>query len=352
MTLLVYPGVSAYTHGYRSDRNEFVTTDASYSVGLLSNGLEKTVVVTNTSSARTVTIPDALQVPIGWTITIKDGTGAASTHNITLSAAIPGQIESGNSKTIVDDYGFCQLTNTGTGWIVTDANPSGGGGGTAITSTEAKYIGKGQALTGLTDYISFFQDFDSLPVASASGSMGDGWECFISANASQSDGGKNSVLQLNTDGSGSGNGYVKHVQNRLHGTPNSSSPWYMAIRLAIPSYTGVSGPEVVAGVVDQAFGGPRISVGRRSANDDFTITSGSFDISFGIGFDTGFHVFEVWNPGDGKVHAQVDGANAISPFVSDDPPLQMCPVVRCYDGGQAHVYQLAVDWFMFLGTRS
>lgn len=76
------------------------------------------VSVTDTSAARTITLPDAATAGSGATFTVKDESGGAATHNITIVRAGSNTIEGATSKVISANYGWVRVMSTGAAWIV------------------------------------------------------------------------------------------------------------------------------------------------------------------------------------------------------------------------------------------
>lgn len=72
--------------------------------------------VTDTSVARTITLPSTSVVP-GKTITIKDESGAAGTNNITIATAGTETIDGAATATISTNYGVIRLYSDGTNWF-------------------------------------------------------------------------------------------------------------------------------------------------------------------------------------------------------------------------------------------
>lgn len=69
--------------------------------------------ITNTSIARTVTLPAASVTLAGHMMTVKDESGAAATNNITIARAGADTIEAGTSVTISTNYGIVRLYSDG-----------------------------------------------------------------------------------------------------------------------------------------------------------------------------------------------------------------------------------------------
>jgi hypothetical protein len=80
---------------------------------------DEIVGVTDTSSARTITLPSAATVRSGALYTIKDESGAAVTNNITIARAGSDTIDGATSKVINTNYGVVTLYSDGTSkWFV------------------------------------------------------------------------------------------------------------------------------------------------------------------------------------------------------------------------------------------
>jgi hypothetical protein len=76
-----------------------------------------TIVYTSLTTGRTVTLPSAAGIK-GKVYVVKDGTGTASAHNITITAQSGEQIEGQSTLALATDYGLVRLKSTSTGWIV------------------------------------------------------------------------------------------------------------------------------------------------------------------------------------------------------------------------------------------
>lgn len=77
------------------------------------------VAVTNTAAAVTLTLPAANSVPSGRMIVVKDASGGAATHNITVTAAGSDHIDAGTTSVISTNYGVVRLMSNGSnGWDV------------------------------------------------------------------------------------------------------------------------------------------------------------------------------------------------------------------------------------------
>jgi len=72
----------------------------------------------DTSSARTINLLAASSAGAGRMVVIKDETGSANTHNITVNRAGTDTIDGATSKTINAAYGLLRLISTGSGWAV------------------------------------------------------------------------------------------------------------------------------------------------------------------------------------------------------------------------------------------
>jgi len=73
--------------------------------------------VTNTSSARIITLPASAASGNGKVVIIKDESGGAGGNNITVAGNGTDQIDGASSKTINSNYGSLRLICSGTGWF-------------------------------------------------------------------------------------------------------------------------------------------------------------------------------------------------------------------------------------------
>jgi sarcosine oxidase gamma subunit len=80
--------------------------------------LDDVIAVTDTSAARTITLPVAATAGAGATYLIKDESGAAATNNITIARGASDLIEGATSVTINVNYGWVRVMSTGTTWMV------------------------------------------------------------------------------------------------------------------------------------------------------------------------------------------------------------------------------------------
>lgn len=121
------PNMRAGAYGYYlkmaadqgASNSERVTTTATNYTAKSSDSI---VAVTDTSVARTITLPDAATVGKGRTITIKDTSGAAGTNNVTLSPAA-GTIDGAATQKINVNYGAYKLYSDGANWkVLSDTN--------------------------------------------------------------------------------------------------------------------------------------------------------------------------------------------------------------------------------------
>lgn len=74
--------------------------------------------VTSTASARAITLPPVATTPVGQMYVVKDESGGAATHNITVSPA-SGNIDGAGSKVISTNYGFVRAYTDGVNWFTT-----------------------------------------------------------------------------------------------------------------------------------------------------------------------------------------------------------------------------------------
>lgn len=88
-------------------------TATSYTVLLTDN----IIGVTSTASARTITLPSAVTAGIGKVFTIKDQSGGAASHNITIASS-GGNIDGASTYAINSDYKSIDVYSNGTNWFV------------------------------------------------------------------------------------------------------------------------------------------------------------------------------------------------------------------------------------------
>jgi hypothetical protein len=79
---------------------------------------DETIAVTDTSAARTITLPSAATAGSGACFTVKDESGGSATNNITVARAGSDTIEGSTSKVISANYGWIRLMSTGSAWVV------------------------------------------------------------------------------------------------------------------------------------------------------------------------------------------------------------------------------------------
>lgn len=78
---------------------------------------EHLVAVTDTSAARTLTLPSAVTFGTGGLLIIKDESGGAATNNITINRASTQTIDGQTSVVINTNYGKVQLYSNGANWF-------------------------------------------------------------------------------------------------------------------------------------------------------------------------------------------------------------------------------------------
>jgi hypothetical protein len=81
------------------------TTAISYTILLTDVGFGWVIGVTSTAAARTITLPLANAVPVGWQTTIKDESGGALTNNITIAKSGSDTIDGVTNIAIALNYG-------------------------------------------------------------------------------------------------------------------------------------------------------------------------------------------------------------------------------------------------------
>ena len=88
-------------------------TAVSYTVLLTDVGMGWVIAVTDTSAARTITLPAANSVTAGFMLRIKDEGGLAGTNNITIARAGTDTIDGATSLTINTNYGVRGVYSNG-----------------------------------------------------------------------------------------------------------------------------------------------------------------------------------------------------------------------------------------------
>ena len=86
------------------------------------------------SAPVTVTLPSIASLPVGFEIEIKDESGLAGTHNITIDGAGSETIQGAANLVLSVNFGGVVLSPNGEEWLVRGSEVSGGGGGGAATS--------------------------------------------------------------------------------------------------------------------------------------------------------------------------------------------------------------------------
>lgn len=124
---------------YRATRDDGTTTKALYTdnngnvkLGTISPGIKRTAInntgytvlesdyliaYTTLTAPRTVTLPSA-NTMMGHIIIIKDESGTAGTHNITVNVTAGGTIDGVASKAVNTNYGSIELYSNGTKWFL------------------------------------------------------------------------------------------------------------------------------------------------------------------------------------------------------------------------------------------
>jgi hypothetical protein len=76
--------------------------------------------VTSLTAPRTLTLPSASTAGAGFLVVVKDESGAAATHNITVQrASASGQLVDGAAGQVIStNYGVMRLISTGSNWSV------------------------------------------------------------------------------------------------------------------------------------------------------------------------------------------------------------------------------------------
>lgn len=94
------------------DRKITEIADTAYTA-TISDGI---IVYTSLTAGRTVTLPDATLLR-GKEYTIKDGSGDAATHNITIDGNGSQTIDGAATKVISTDYGSTRIKSNGANWL-------------------------------------------------------------------------------------------------------------------------------------------------------------------------------------------------------------------------------------------
>jgi hypothetical protein len=76
------------------------------------------VAVTSLSAPRTLTLPSASTAGAGFRLIVKDESGAAGTHNITVARSGSQTIDGATNQIISTNYGVLRLISTGSNWSV------------------------------------------------------------------------------------------------------------------------------------------------------------------------------------------------------------------------------------------
>lgn len=94
--------------------NTLVRTATAISYSVLTT--DQLVAVTDTSAARTITLPTAVGVT-GKMYMIKDESGAAATNNITIATTSSQKIDGASTRVINTNYGFMSVYSDGANWL-------------------------------------------------------------------------------------------------------------------------------------------------------------------------------------------------------------------------------------------
>jgi hypothetical protein len=108
---------------------------------------DEVIAVTDTSAARTITLPSAATAGAGATYVVKDESGGAGTNNITIQRVGSDLIEGATTKSISINYGYARLISTGSAWVMTDED-NGTIASAAMTLTNKTLASP--AVTGIT----------------------------------------------------------------------------------------------------------------------------------------------------------------------------------------------------------
>lgn len=109
---VAWAAANQFTHFRGAKITRTAVADTNYTVLIT----DQIVAVTSLSAPRTITLPSAATVGAGAVFTVKDESGNAATHNITVSHATQ-TIDGAASKTISVNYGLLNLYSNGTNWF-------------------------------------------------------------------------------------------------------------------------------------------------------------------------------------------------------------------------------------------
>jgi hypothetical protein len=234
----------------------------------------------------------------------------------------------------------------------TGAAGSAGPSGSSDTGwTRFQYTISGSALTGLTNYSSLWEDWEALATPAS-------WNNQASGGATAAASTANYTCARYNTGSPDGNvlqSETATLGQRFAGTANSDK-WYLAFRSCVIT-TGSMGQtsEFLAGLCNSARNSS-ITCGAYGTGSNYVL---QYDGNFGPGHlaslgtlvDNAFHVFEMWHPGDGTLHARVDGGTPVV-VTPASPPTSCYRVVYTLNNvaGKQHIQD--VDWMLALAQRS
>lgn len=226
------------------------------------------------------------------------------------------------------------------------------GGGDAGNPRQV-YTAIGRGLTGLpSDCLIFFEDWEK------KANPAPGWNPIMSAGASGARSTTNkSCIHLDS-GATAGSTAMEETATEggvLAGAAGTDR-WYCAFRLAVLTSTFNTTSMCSAGVCNTARTSS-IVAGQIKNNANYRVQyDGNFELAassldLGVARDANFHIIELWHPGDGKVHARIDGGAEVSATLAS-PPAQLHAVLYTVNGSGAVSHQNDVDWYLFLGPRS
>jgi len=103
--------------------------------------------VTSTAAPRTMTLPSAVAVGVGWQVAIKDESGGAAANSITISPVLAQTIDGAANIVIAANDGSVLLMSDGANWVVLYQYAGLGGGfvqsGRSKVLVDTTYAGAG-----------------------------------------------------------------------------------------------------------------------------------------------------------------------------------------------------------------
>lgn len=231
-------------------------------------------------------------------------------------------------------------------------NPALSGGADA-GSPKQTYTAIGRALAGLsTDCLIFWEDWEKKD------NPAPGWNPVMSAGASgtRSATDKSTVVLDSGATAGSTAMHETGTEGGVLAGAAGTDKWYCAFRMKVLTST-FNTTSMVSGGVSNSARTSSIVAGQIKNAANFRVEyDGNFELSanaldFGVARDASFHIYELWHPGDGKLHARLDGGVEVNATLGA-PPTQLNAVLYVVNGSGAVSHQGGFDWYLFLGPRS